>query len=72
LTDEIEELEQKAAESEFWNDMENSQKVLQKTKALKNKLEIFNNLVSEWEDLITLSELGIEEQDDSIISEVSE
>lgn len=52
--------------------MENSQKVLQKTKALKNKLEVFNGLLSKWEDLETLSELGIEEQDETVISEILE
>lgn len=52
--------------------MDNSQKVLQKIKALKNKLEVFNGLVSKWEDLIILSELGIEEQDETIVLEISE
>lgn len=72
MNDEIEELEQKAAEPEFWNDMENSQKVLQKTKALKDKVERFQKLVSEWEDLKTLNELGLEELDESVITEVAE
>jgi peptide chain release factor 2 len=52
--------------------MENSQKILQKTKALKSKLGMFNGLISRWEDLITLSELGIEEQDETIFQEVSD
>ena len=66
------ELEHKAAEPDFWNDIENSQKVLQKTKSIKNKLERFQSLISEWEDLRTLCELGIEEQDESVIAEVGE
>lgn len=52
--------------------MENSQKVLQKTKMLKNKLETFYGLVSRWEDLVTLCELGIEEQEESLVDEVTE
>jgi len=36
---EIEELENKAAEPGFWDDLENSQKVLQKTKSLKTKVK---------------------------------
>lgn len=52
--------------------MENSQKLLQKTKVLKSKIERFTALTSQWEDLITLAELGLEEQDESIISEVGE
>lgn len=72
LTTEIEELEQKAAEPGFWNDVEGSQKVLQKTKALKMKVEKFEKLKAEWEDLKTLNELGLEEKDESIISEIQE
>lgn len=68
----IEELEQKASEPEFWNDIENSQKVLQRIKELKEKVERYNRLVSLWEDLATLCELGLEEQDESVIPEVEE
>jgi len=50
--------------------MENSQKLLQKTKNLKSKLETFTAITSQWEDLLTLAELGLEEQDESVIAEV--
>lgn len=66
------ELEHKAAEPEFWNDIENSQKILQKTKMLKSKIERFESMTSQWEDLLTLSELGLEEQDESVIPEVGQ
>jgi len=66
------ELEHKAAEQNFWNDIENSQKILQKTKAIKTKLERFQNLLSEWEDMKTLCGLGIEEQDESVVTEVGD
>lgn len=68
----IEELEQKASEPDFWNDIENSQKVLQRIKELKEKVERYKRLVSSWEDLETLCELGLEEQDETIIPEVEE
>lgn len=67
---EIEELENKAAEPGFWEDIENSQRVLQKTKVLKTKVETYEKLVSDFEDLKVLNELGIEEQDESVIPEV--
>lgn len=66
------ELEHKASEPEFWNDMENSQKILQRTKNLKSKIERFTSLASLWEDLTTLAELGLEEQDESVIPEIGE
>lgn len=69
---EIEELEHKAAEPGFWDDLENSQKVLQKTKGLKTKVERYERLAADWEDLKTLNELGMEEQDVGVIPEISE
>ena len=36
--EEIEKLEAQAAEPEFWNDMSHSQKILQRTSTLKNKV----------------------------------
>lgn len=52
--------------------MEKSQKILQRTKMLKSKIERFEAITSQWEDLLTLSELGMEEQDESVIPEVGE
>lgn len=66
------ELEHKATEPEFWNDMENSQRILQKIKTNKSKLERFESISAQWEDLMTLTELGMEEEDETVISEVGE
>lgn len=66
------ELEHKASEPEFWNDMENSQKILQRTKTLKSKIEKIDAISGLWEDLTTLAQLGLEEQDESVIPEVGE
>ena len=67
---EIEELEQKSAADGFWNDIENSQKVLQRLKQLKAKCENYDRLVSKWDDLYTLCEMGLEEDDDSLLDEI--
>ena len=72
MGNQIEELEQKASEPDFWNDVENSQKILQKIKSMKDKMDKYNRLLSQWEDLKTLCELGLEEEDESLISEVEE
>ena len=69
---EIEELEQKAAEPGFWDNLENSQKVLQKTKGLKTKVERYLRLVSTWDDLKVLNELALEENDERVVSEIGE
>ena len=55
LREEVEMLENKAAEPGFYDNMESAQKILQKTAALKQKDETYLNLVSRCED--TLSSL---------------
>lgn len=65
-------MEQKASEPKFWDDIENSQKVLQKLKSLKSKVEEYQNLVNGLDDVRTLNDLGLEEQDESVIIEVGE
>ena len=52
--------------------MENSQKVLQRTKGLKTKVEQYERLVSDLDDLRTLNELGLEEDDAQVIPEIRE
>ena len=69
---EIARLEAEAAVDGFWNDRENSQKVLQRTKQLQNKVTKYDRLVGQWEDLTTLVEMAIEEEDDSLLEEVTE
>ena len=69
---EVEELEEKAGDANFWNDLQASQKVLQRTKQLKNKLENHEKLHSQWEDLTTLVEMAAEEDDASLLPEVEE
>ncbi len=52
--------------------MEKSQKVLRQLKGLKNKISKYEALVTQYEDILTLIEMGTEEEDASIISEVQE
>ncbi|MDO4617972.1 MAG: peptide chain release factor 2 [Clostridia bacterium] len=67
---EIEELEAQSAAPDFWDDMENSQKVLQKTKQLKDKVERYNQLHGAWEDALVLCDLANEENDEGMLPEV--
>lgn len=67
---ELEELEQKATEPEFWNDAERSQKLLQRTKNVRTALETYQKLINDCEDLLTLAELGVDEEDVSVLEEV--
>ena len=69
---EISGLEKQAEAEGFWNDIQNSQKVLQRTKQLKSKCQKFDSLAAKWEDLYTLCEMAIEEGDESMLSELTE
>lgn len=66
----IEFLNAETAKDGFWDDLENSQKVLQETKALERKIEKYNQLNDLLEDTITLVELSIEEDDESSVGEI--
>ncbi len=71
LKREIEELELKAAADGFWDDIENSQAVLQRTGKLKNKVESYDAIVSQYEDLSVLIDMGDEEGDLSLVDEIT-
>ena len=66
----VAELNAETAKDGFWDDLENSQKVLQETKSLERKIEKFNKLSNNLEDIITLIELSIEEDDESSVEEI--
>ncbi len=72
LGEQVNELEHKAAEPGFWDDLENSQKVLSKTKQLKTRMEQYDSMVSLYEDAMTLIELAGEEEDESVFDEIDE
>ncbi|MBR5922889.1 MAG: peptide chain release factor 2 [Clostridia bacterium] len=72
LQREIEELELKSAAPGFWDDLETSQAVLQKTGKLKNKVENYDRLKSNFEDIGVLIDMGDEEGDLSLVGEITE
>ena len=72
MKSEIQQLENRAAEPGFWDDMENSQKILQRTANLKAKVEKFEKLDARYEDAIALIEMGDEAEDESLIDEAKE
>lgn len=67
---EIEELEAASERPDFWNHVENSQRVQKRLKTLKDKTEKFSRLASKWDDMMTLCDMAIEEDDDSMLPEL--
>jgi peptide chain release factor 2 len=67
---EIEELEAMSAREGFWSDVEKSQKLQKRLKTLKNKVERYEKLCASWDDMMTLCEMAIEEDDASMLEEL--
>ena len=67
----VKKLEEESLAPDFYNDMKNSQKVLQKIKEQNTKIERFNALHTDWEDISTLVELAIAEDDDTLLEEIT-
>ena len=69
---EIQELEHKAAEPGFWDNMEKSQDILRRTTQLRNKVEGYRKLEGLADDIETMIQLAEEEEDPSMADEVKE
>ncbi len=69
---EIDELEERSGQEGFWNDPAQSQKVLQRIKQLKTKCEKYDKLVASRDDMLTLCEMAMEEDDESLLPELQE
>ncbi|MBR3960641.1 MAG: peptide chain release factor 2 [Clostridia bacterium] len=72
LIADIASLESEAAKDGFWDDLENSQNVLQQTSRFKAKKKAFDDLVAAFDDAMTLIELADEVEDLSQLDEVLE
>lgn len=71
VLEKISELEKATYADNFWSDSENSARVLKETKQLKDKAEAYHNLVTRLEDAIMMAEMAIEENDESMIDEIT-
>ncbi len=67
---EITSLEAESAKDGFWNDVANSQKVQKRLKQLQNKVARYEKLCAQWDDLMTICEMAIEENDESMLDEL--
>ncbi len=67
----IEELEAQTYAENFWSDAENSSKILKEIKQLKGKADAYENLATRLEEAIMMVEMAIEENDESMIEEIT-
>ncbi len=68
---EVNELENQSSNPDFWNDINNSQKVLKKISMLKSKSSGYKKLFSAFEDAYTLVEIADEAEDLSLLDEAT-
>ena len=54
----------------FWDDQETSQKVMKRSRQLEAKMERYAHMVSQWDDMMTICEMAIEENDESMLDEL--
>ena len=64
---EVEELEIKSAQPGFWDNPEESQKIVSRMGSLKGKVEAYNKMTELCDDLLTICEMAIEENDESML-----
>ena len=57
---------------DFWDNTELSQTKMKELKSLKDDVETYARLLSQYEDIETLLEMGYEENDASLIPEIEE
>lgn len=69
LEEEIKELEKVSSVPDFWDDIENSQRILQKISFIKSRIRNYKKLKNLYEDTETLIDLAIEEKDLSLLDE---
>lgn len=72
LRNELERLHAMQEAPGFWDDPEKSQKIVVKTKQTEMKIERYEKMVAQWEDLMTICEMAEEEDDDSMLDELKD
>ena len=70
--EEIDRLHAQIDSEGFWDNQEISQKVMKQSRLLESKVELYERMCSQWDDLYTLCEMAIEEGDDSMLPELTE
>ncbi|MCI9321675.1 MAG: peptide chain release factor 2 [Lachnospiraceae bacterium] len=66
----IEELEMEMEAPGFWDDPDRSNKLMKELKNMKDTVEDFRKLETQYDDILTLIEMGYEEEDASLIPEI--
>jgi peptide chain release factor 2 len=69
MTEEVKTLEAQTADENFWGDLANSQKVLQRISLLKSKIKAYDDLKTAFDDALVMIELSDEEGDLDLVDD---
>jgi len=72
LKKDAESLEKKTIQEGFWDDHESAQKILRKKKFIETKIEGYEKLYQDFEDIDVMIDLAIEESEESLVGEIEE
>ena len=72
VLDELERLHAMAEAPGFWDDPARSQKAVMRTKTLEGKRDKYVQMTASWDDLMTICEMALEENDDSMLDELKQ
>jgi len=70
LTERLGQINRAAEEDGFWDDHEKAQKLLKEKKSIESKIEEYEELKKEFEDIGILIDLAQEEEDQSMVPEI--
>jgi len=72
VKEEIKVLEEKTYKPDFWNDPQKAQEIMQRLNLLKEKVENYETLYKEYQDLLALIELAEDEADEGVVKEIQQ
>ncbi|MGB9813004.1 MAG: peptide chain release factor 2 [Thermovenabulum sp.] len=70
VKEEIKVLEEKTYKPDFWDDPQKAQEIMQRLNLLKEKVENYETLYKEYQDLLALIELAEDEADEEVVREI--
>lgn len=69
LKEEISQLEQQSSAPDFWNNMEESQKIMQKIGSLKSKVTSYESVKNDFDDALVMIDLANDEEDAQLLDD---
>ncbi len=70
--EQIKQLDKQMEAPSFWDDIENSSKVIKESKNIKDTISAYEGLREQLEDIETMLEMGYEENDKELVPEIQE